>query len=92
MRLGGYRINSSVIIASAIALIGAAADLLSNGIVVDTAAQVILYFLQQPESFKPYLTDKIYQALLTFLPILSIFLRLYRVRGLPPIEKIENHE
>lgn len=92
MKLGKYKINSSVIIASAIALIGGAADLLSNGVVVDAAAQVILYFLQQPESFKPYLTDKIYQALLTFLPILSIFLRVYRVRGLPPIEKIENHE
>lgn len=92
MKLGKYKINSSVIIASAIALIGGAADLLSDGVVVDAVAQVILYFLQQPESFKPYLTDKIYQALLTFLPILSIFLRLYRVRGLPPVEKIENHE
>lgn len=92
MKLGSYKINSSVIVASTIALIGATVDLLTSGWVVESIAQVILYFLQQPDTFKPYLTDKIYQALLTFLPILSIFLRLYRVRGLPPIEKIENHE
>ena len=91
MKIGQYRINSSVIIASTIALLGAMADLLTSGWVVESIAQVILYFLQQPDAFKPYLTDKIYQALLTFLPILSIFLRLYRVKGLPPIEKIENH-
>lgn len=92
MRILNYKVNSSVIIASTLALIGAAVDLLTSGWVVESMAQAILYFLQQPESFKPYLTDKIYQALLTFLPIMSIFLRLYRVRGLPPIEKIENHE
>lgn len=92
MKVGEYKINSSVIVASAIALVGAMADLLTSGWVVESIAQVILYFLQQPESFKPYLTDKIYQALLTFLPIMSIFLRLYRVRGLPPIEKIENRK
>lgn len=92
MEIGKYRINSSVIIASVVALAGAAADLLSNGVVVDTVAQVVVYFLQQPESFRPYLTDKIYQALLVFLPIMSIFLRVHRTRGLPPIEKIENHE
>lgn len=92
MRLGKYRVNSSVIIASTVALLGATVDLLTSGWVVESIAQVVLYFLQQPDTFKPYLTDKIYQALLTFLPILSIFLRLYRVRGLPPIEKIENHE
>lgn len=90
MDIGGYRINSSVIIASAVALIGAMADLLSSGFVVDTMAEVIMYFMRQPESFKPYLTDNIYRALLTFLPILSITLRVHRTRGLPPIEKIEN--
>lgn len=92
MRVGRYRVNSSVIIASAIALMGAMADLITSGWVVESIAQMILYFLQQPESFKPYLTDKIYQALLTFLPILSIFLRMYKVRGLPPVEKIEKRE
>lgn len=92
MDIGKYRINSSVIIASAIALLGGAADLLSSGVVIDTVAQVIAYFLQQPESFRPYLTDKIYQALIVFLPIMSIFLRVHRTRGLPPIEKIENRE
>lgn len=92
MRIGKYRINSSVIIASIVTLIGGAVDLLSNGVVIDTIAQVVIYFLQQPESFRPYLTDRIYQALLVFLPIMSIFLRVQRTRGLPPIEKIENHE
>ena len=92
MKIGEYKINSSVIIASLVALLGAVTDLVTSGWVVDSVAQVLLYFLQQPDTFKPYLTDKIYQALLTFLPILSIFLRMYRVRGLPPIEKIENHE
>lgn len=92
MKLGKYKINSSVIIASAVTLIGGVVDLLSDGVVIDTVAQVVVYFLQQPESFRPYLTDKIYQALLVFLPIMSIFLRVHRTRGLPPIEKIENHE
>lgn len=92
MKLGKYKINSSVIIASAVALVGGAADLLSDGVVIDAIAQVVAYFLQQPESFRPYLTDKIYQALIVFLPIMSIFLRVHRTRGLPPIEKIENHE
>lgn len=92
MKIGKYKVNSSVIIASTLALAGGAADLLTSGWVVESIAQMILYFLQQPESFKPYLTDKIYQALLTFLPILSIFLRVHRTRGLPPIEKIEKHE
>lgn len=92
MKIGKYKINSSVIIASTIALLGAMVDLLTSGVVVDTAAEVIIYFLQRPESFRPYLTDKIYQALLVFLPIMSIFLRIHRTRGRPPIEKIENHE
>lgn len=90
MRVWKYRINSSVVLASAVALIGGAVDLLSNGAVIDAVAQVIVYFLQQPESFRPYLTDKIYQALLVFLPVLSIFLRIHRTWGRPPIEKIEN--
>lgn len=92
MRIGKYRINSSVIIASVVALAGGAADLLSDGVVIDAVAQVVAYFLQQPESFRPYITDRIYQALLVFLPIMSIFLRVHRTRGLPPIEKIEKHE
>lgn len=89
MKIGKYQINSSVIIASLAALVGAGADLLSDGMVVQGIAEVIMYFLGQPESFRPYMTEKVYQALLTFLPILSIFLRVHRTRGLPPIEKIE---
>lgn len=89
MKIGKYRINSSVIIASLAALVGAGVDLLSDGMVVQGIAEVIMYFLGQPESFRPYMTEKVYQALLTFLPILSIFLRIHRTRGLPPIEKIE---
>lgn len=92
MKIGKYKINSSVIIASGIALLGGAADLLSDGVVIDAIAQVVVYFLREPESFRPYLTDKIYQALLVFLPIMSIFLRVYRTRGLPPVEKIEKNE
>lgn len=92
MRVGNYKINSSVITASIVALVGGAVDILSNGAVVEATAQVILYFLQQPESFRPYLTDRIYQALLVFLPLVSIFLRVHRTRGLPPIEKIEKSE
>lgn len=92
MRVGKYKINSSVIMASVVALVGGAVDLLSDGLVIDAVAQVIGYFLDQPESFRPYLSDKIYQALLVFLPIMSIFLRVHRTRGLPPIEKIEKNE
>lgn len=92
MKIGNYRVNSSVIIASAIALLGAVADFLSDGVVVQGIAEAIMYFLGQPDSFRPYMTEKVYQALLTFLPILSIFLRIHRTRGLPPIEKIENRE
>lgn len=89
MQIGKYKINSSVIIASLIALCGAAVDLLSSGWVVDAVAEAILYFMQQPQSFKPYITDNIYRALITFLPIMSIFLRLHRSQGRPPIEKTE---
>lgn len=89
MEIGKYRINSSVIIASIIALGGATVNLLSSGWVVDGIAEVVLYFLDKPESFKPYITDNIYQALITFLPIMSIFLRLHRSHGRPPIEKTE---
>ena len=89
MRLGKYRINSSVIIASIVALIAGATDLLSNGAVVDTLVEIIMYFLDQPETFKPYLTDKIYQFLLTFLPIVTIILRNTNVRYRPPVEKVE---
>ena len=89
MKIGKYRINSSVIIASIIALIASATDLLSNGAVVNTLADIIMYFLDQPETFKPYLTDKIYQFLLTFLPIVIIILRNTNVRYHPPVEKVE---
>ena len=89
MKIGKYRINSSVIIASIIALIASATDLLSNGAVVNTIADIIMYFLNQPETFKPYLTDKIYQFLLTFLPIVIIILRNTNVRYHPPVEKVE---
>lgn len=89
MRLGKYRINSSVIIASIVALLAGATDLLSNGAVVNSLVDIIMYFLDQPETFKPYLTDKIYQFLLTFLPIVTIILRNTNVRYRPPVEKVE---
>ena len=89
MRLGKYRINSSVIIASIVALLAGATDLLSNGAVVNALVDIIMYFLDQPETFKPYLTDKIYQFLLTFLPIVTIILRNTNVRYRPPVEKVE---
>ena len=57
MKIGKYRSNSSVIIASIVALIASATDLLSNGAVVNALADIIMYFLNQPETFKPYLTD-----------------------------------
>lgn len=88
MRLGKYRINSSVIIASVVALLASATDLLSNGAVVHTLVDIIMYFLNQPESFRPFLTDKIYQGLLTFLPIVIIILRNTNVKYRPPVEKI----
>lgn len=89
MKIGKYKINSSVITAFMFAAVGGVLDIVSSGMVVDTMAQLVMYFLDQPESFKPYLTDKIYQALITFLPLLGIFLRLHRARGRPPIEKTE---
>ena len=89
MRLGKYRINSSVIIASIVALLAGATDLLSNGSVVNVLADIIMYFLNQPETFKPYLTDKIYQFLLTFLPIVTIILRNTNVKYRPPVERLE---
>ena len=89
MRLGKYRINSSVIIANIMAVIAILADMLSSGAIVGSLAEVIMYFLDQPETFKPYLTDKIYQFLLTFLPIVTIILRNTNVRYRPPVEKVE---
>lgn len=89
MKLGKYRINSSVIITSIVALLAGATDLLSNGAVVNSLVDIIMYFLDQPETFKPYLTDKIYQFLLTFLPIVTIILRNTNVRYRPPVEKVE---
>lgn len=89
MQIGKYKINSSVIIASAIAFIGSIIDLATSGQLVGILADVIMYFLHKPESFKPYLTDKIYRFLLTFLPLLIIILRNTNVRYKPPIEKID---
>ena len=89
MRLGKYCINSSVIVANIIAIIAVVADILSSGAIVGSLAEVITYFLDQPETFKPYLTDKIYQFLLTFLPIVTIILRNTNVRYRPPVEKVE---
>ena len=89
MKIGKYRINSSVIIASIVALITSATYLLSNGAVVNTIADIIMSFVNQPETFKPYLTDKIYQFLLTFLPIVTMILRNTNVRYRPPVEKVE---
>lgn len=89
MKIGKYRINSSVVIASIIAFFSSLADVLSSGWVVHTLADIIIYFLDKPEDFKPYLTDKIYQFLLTFLPILIIILRNTNIRNLPPIERVE---
>ena len=89
MRLGKYRINSSVIIANIMAVIAILADMLTSGAIVESLAEVIMYFLDQPETFKPYLTDKIYQFLLTFLPIVTIILRNTNVRYRPPVEKVE---
>ena len=89
MRLGKYRINSSVIIVNIIAIITVVADILSSGAIVGSLTEVIMYFLDQPETFKPYLTDKIYQFLLTFLPIVTIILRNTNVRYRPPVEKVE---
>ena len=90
MRLGKYRINSSVIIASIVALIASATDLLSNGAVVNTMVDIIIYFLNKPESFRPFLSEKIYQGLLTFLPIIIIILRNTNVKYHPPIAKIKD--
>lgn len=88
MRIGNYKINSSVIIAAGVAFMSSAADLMTNGVVVSAIAEMLMHFMGQPESFKPYLTDRIYQAALTFTPLLLIFLRVYNVRYRPPIEKI----
>ena len=89
MKIFKYKINSSVIIANSVALIAILADMLTSGEIVGLLAEVIMYFLDQPETFKPYLTDKIYQFLLTFLPIVTIILRNTNVRYHPPVEKVE---
>ena len=89
MKIFKYKINSSVIIANIVAVIAILADMLTSGAIVESLAEVIMYFLDQPETFKPYLTDKIYQFLLTFLPIVTIILRSTNVRYRPPVEKVE---
>ena len=47
-----------------------------------------MYFLNKPVSFRPFLSEKIYQGLLTFLPIIIIILRNTNVKYRPPVEKI----
>lgn len=89
MKIFKYKINSSVITANIMAIIAISADMLTNGAIVGSLAEVIMHFLDQPETFKPYLTDKIYQFLLTFLPIVTIILRNTNVRYRPPVEKVE---
>lgn len=89
MKLFRYKINSSVIIANLLAIVTVLIDFFTNGKVVNTLADIIIYFLDQPETFKPYLTDKIYQFLLTFLPIVTIILRNTNLRYKPPIERVE---
>ena len=89
MKLGKIKINSSVIIANIMAVIAILADILSSGAIVGSLAEVIMYFLDQPETFKPYLSDKIYQFLLTFLPIVTIILRNTNVKYRPPVERLE---
>ena len=89
MKLFKYKINSSVIIANIMAVIAILADMLTSGAIVESLAEVIMYFLDQPETFKPYLTDKIYQFFLTFLPIVTIILRNTNVQYRPPVEKVE---
>lgn len=89
MKIGKYKINSSVIIASAITFIGGVIDFATSGQVVGVLADVIIYFLDKPESFKPYLTDKIYRFLLTFLPLVTIILRNTNVKHKLPIEKVD---
>lgn len=88
MRLGKYKINSSVIIASAIAFISGLFNLVSDGLIIDNITDIIAYILNDPEQFKPFIADKVYQFLLTFLPLLIIILRNTNVRRLPPIEEI----
>lgn len=90
MTLLGFKINSSVIIASIAALITSAANTLSDGAIINTIVDVVAYFLNEPDTFKPYLTERLYQFLLTFLPVLIIILRNTNVRGLPPIERIKD--
>lgn len=89
MKIFKYKINSSVIIASIVALLAGATDLLSNGAVVNSLVDIIMYFLNKPESFRPFLSEKIYQFFLTFLPIVTIILRNTNVRYRPPVEKVE---
>lgn len=90
VKIGKYRINSSVVMASAVAFLGALVELLSSGWVVGSLADIILFFLDKPETFKPFLTDRIYQGLLTFLPLVIIILRNTNVRYRPPIEKVDD--
>lgn len=89
MRVFNYKINSSVIIANLLAIVAVVIDMATSGAVVGTMADVVVYFLNEPETFKPYLTDKIYQFLLTFLPIVTIILRNTNVRYRPPVERLE---
>ena len=89
MKVFKYKINSSVIIANLLAIVAVVTDMFTDGALVNTLSDVIIYFLDEPETFKPYLTEKIYQFLLTFLPIVTIILRNTNVRYKPPIGRVE---
>lgn len=89
MRIFNYKINSSVIIANILAVVAVITDVLTNGSIVGVVVDVIMYFLDKPEEFRPYLTDKTYQFFLTFLPIATIILRNTNVKYRPPVERLE---
>lgn len=74
--------------ASIVAFIAGLGDLLTSGAVVGTVAEFLLQFMGQPESYKPYLTDRVYQFLVTFAPIIIIILRNTNLKYKPPIQKI----
>lgn len=89
MKLGKIKINSSVIIANLVAILAIITDVLTNGSIAGVVVDVIMYFLDKPEEFRPYLTDKTYQFFLTFLPIVTIILRNTNVKYRPPVERLE---
>lgn len=82
------KINSSVVRASLVAFVLAWVNLLSNELIVQVLLEWANYFLAHSTLFEPFLKDDIYQALLVFLPLLVIFLRITNVKYRPPIEKV----